>query len=320
MKKFNSSANSQNLVCKQNKWIVLVCLSFCFLFCVVASLSNLAIKTSTQALELEQQTVNAKQELVNRAKHNARTLTQQQSQERGQEYRRILQDNTLDDVAREQALNQIGFYTLQTETQEVASDNSRSSAGDLLMDNVRISYDSVKDEWTLSAFAGWKSHDSIENAVKWPMWEGNKYNVGSPDVAGIVLKGTYGESNGLAIVSGYLESRNNLPSDTNSNRWAGLDTPNGAVYELQDYDKVTWVGFLGTEYRYSYNMYAFYTQVTYNSAFVNYHGRATLFYGHTWEDTKLTSINVSLMDLGGGVSWTNQNVAWYAMSPGDKLF
>lgn len=90
----------------------------------------------------------------------------------------------------------------------------------------------------------------------------------------------------------------------------------GGAYKVQDFIKYTkvknYVFWCDVSYR--YNAYNMHCVIRYNRNFEDYSGNAKLFYSHTWDDSTISSIDLSTS--GVGVGWSTQSDHWTQYSYG----
>jgi hypothetical protein len=272
--------------------------------------------------------IKSKQDFVASRKSNV-ALTRTQQLDRELRYEEIVQDSSLTAQESERQLNEIGYYTYDD-----GSDNTvpttRSSSQDVHLDKVSITYNANNDTWILKSQGAWTTNgytkDVSENFNGGWINEGDEHDIGGSDTLGIAISVYYADPDGkyLTLLSGYgklFGGKEN--SSTSSNRSAALpNSENGALYEVRDYMRITKVGFLALTYQYEYIGLNFQTQLVYNGNFANIAGKATMFYAHTWDKTKLTGVTagVGVGAASIGITWNTTGKHWAAISGSDTPF
>ena len=309
------------LVNKLSKYKKLLVLSMVLALSISAMLGVVTYNTNVaQASELTVQqmaTIKAKQDFAKYHLDNAPRLTKSQLSNREDMFYEIVRDDNLNEVDKELLLNQFGYYTFEVQ----GTKQSRFDTSDVVFSPVKITFDSVSNTWILNSNFALNNLPSFNLGLNWPN-VGDEYSYGSNDYAGILLQGTYGDSNGLSIVSGgkltVVSAHSSIANKDYYNRDANVESRYGAVYPYRDYHRITGVGFLALTYSYTYNTLGSYVSVVYNSNFANMHGNAVVYYGHTREDVYITGVGVGVVDIS--ISWSKSSGYFDIMSNSDTPF
>lgn len=323
---FDSVKSNQKSNSKSNRAIKIYSIIFAiafFLMAVYVAISHILgslYKPETGlefvALHNSTDTVKAKQALADKHANRARVLTDRQKEERNTTFDKIIFETQGDETARQQALEEMGIFKLET-SDEIVGNGRSTNASKVTLSVPTVYYDAYTGEWVLMADGSWKNIDGLETPTFWFASVGDEFNIGGTDAVGILLTDTYGDFNGISLMEGTGQFWGDGITAT-YNRDGMIPSSNGAIFKLQDKIKITRrAGFIIYVYEYSYNAFDFYTHLRYNANFVNYRGNAVLFYAHTWDKTELNGISIGLDSIG--VSWSNGSSGWNAIG-NDKPF
>lgn len=319
-KKEKAQRGISDFIAKHKRLTVSIMLVFALLISASIMTRPTTFKANAASLITAEAAANikAKQDFAAKHKQNRVQLTQEELATREEKFDQLLRDNTLTQEEKEVELNAIGYYTFENGV-EVKDDSSlRSSASNVNLNRVSVTYNSNTDNWELSANGSWLSTNYWDKSDVSAPKEGKKYNVGSADTLGIILNNISGDSTGMYLKDGSSYITWSSYKETNYNRSALISSStNGAVYNLTDYNVITKVGFLALSYDWAYVGDIFGTRLTYSSEFANISGNAVFMYAHTWEETSINSISIGKDGIGFG--WTTTGGSFDIIS-GDKPF
>lgn len=242
---------------------------------------------------------------------NVKTLTGEEALAHDEKVNDILFGENLSSEQKRIYLTKLGVFEINPdETVEYAA----SSSGDVTLNKPTIRYDSATKQYIITATGKWNKH-SYE-VPTWSWWVpsvGSTKDIGGPDAIGISLTNTSGSTSGLALKSGYGCFHNGTATETSSTLATENDNYGGG-YKVQDFIKFTEVinCFLWYDATYLYNAYNMTCVLRYNNNFKNYNGSAKLFYSHTWDNTSVTSVNLS--KTGAAMAWSKTSNYWNAYS------
>ena len=183
-----------------------------------------------------------------------------------------------------------------------------SSSSNVVLEKPVIMYDSVPNGWIIAGGGYWKSGWDTSASVA-PGGTGNYYSVGGPDGVGVGFTSVSGSySSSIQYQNGYLSDGEGRTVET-SVRSDG-DGRLGFGFRMQDKTYVKgWAN-------YTYVGKHFSASTRYDSRFSNYHGVATTYYAHTWNQTSIQSLTVGAngSGLSAQVTFSNANYGWTGYS------
>jgi hypothetical protein len=300
---------------------------------VLVGMSIKADLPVTQLTAEQAANIQTKQEFAATHGVNNQRLTRAEIDDRQSKFEDILQDINLTPEQRELEVNRLGYYVFKQEHIEVdnrwTNQDKASRANDPQANNVHITmlryyFNSNNNYWTISATGELGSPWGTKTLL-WPS-VGSKHNVGGVDTVGILLHDISGDTRGLELQGGGQSrawlSDNSGHTVENTYRSASVGSSlQGAVYDIQDYQIVK-TSNIFTGYSADYVGRNFGAMVTYNEKFANIDGNAVLFYAHTWDNSRVTSVSfgVGAQELSVGWSWEKDKQGFAVISDRDSRF
>lgn len=218
----------------------------------------------------------------------------------------------------EEALNSIGVYIYHSEC-ESDEISTYSDSSDVFLSNVKISYDSTDKTWTLSGGGDWIDTTPLADEVNWfAPSEGDTKNIGGYDAIGVVLHSTSGTI--PTQVSCKAKIGDGTGNFTYMYNPSTFDSAGGVAFLYQDYLICTEGGLFS--YEWAFHGQQFYAEVTYDSTFSNYNGKARMFYAHTWNKNSVSSVQFGVGEgmLEMQISFSKEENYFTSYSTGDKVF
>lgn len=278
-----------------------------------------AFATNDSDYTLEKDDITPKEQLVQSAEEYAEKNPQIKSNPLSSEEVMDLiiecEQNNLSYEQKKDILNSNGIFQLDPSQSDILLNPIPSmyqsglfDGSDLALNTPSVYYSMNTYTWFVSVNGTWNEDD---------IWHRHspKTNeaIGSPDEFGVGFSNISGEVPQRLSARGWFNNGdvNNEITTTNVARGS---SGTGFGFQLQD----RWINHVDGSMGQRFGGVA-----EFNSTFARYHGYATAYYIHTWEQGRVTGINFNvsagLDSIGGGIGVTFENVAYtFAQSSGGQ--
>jgi hypothetical protein len=182
------------------------------------------------------------------------------------------------------AMENYGVYIYDSESGSSTMSAMSTDVSDVKVSAPIISYNSSKRQWTVTGGGYWKNTSYINDVGLL------SHNIGGNDAFGVGYTSTSGTySSAVVSLYGYIENADCTVVKSTTDRTDG-DGKSGFGFRLQDYVIPSSIPYAAPDYV----GYRFCGQCIYNSNFTNYHGNATTYYVHTWNNTAVSSVSFGI--------------------------